>query len=115
MQTPVAAFVDDMAKFGLCPRVEAELVVCDVTPAAGAYAGGRVEAGVAAAELGDWPHAPPHWVHLPDAVVFNSTNSKASPRAGWLQHSRNCAGWGDAPAAVCWHAHLQAVLNEAVR
>ena len=79
MQTPVAAFVDDMAKFGLCPRAEAELVVYDVTPAAGVYAGDRVETGVAAAELEDWPHAPPHWVHLPDVVVFNSTNSEASP------------------------------------
>ena len=115
MQPPVAAFVEAMDRLGLRPKVEAELVVCEVAPAAGAHAGDRVEAGVAPAELGDWPHAPPHWVHLPAGIRFNSTNSKASPKAGWLQHSRNCAGWGDAPAEVCWHAHLQAVLGEAVQ
>lgn len=115
MQPPVEAFVDAMAGLGLCPRVEAELVVCEVTPAAGAHAGTCVEVGVAVSELGDWPHAPPHWVHLPSAVRFSSTNSQPSPKTGWLQHSRNSAGWGDAPAAVCWHAHLQAVLSETVR
>ena len=115
MQPPATAFVDAMAKLGLRPRVEAELVICAVTPVAGTHAGACVEVGVAAAELGDWPQVPPHWVHLPDNVVFNRTNSKASSMAEWLQHSRNCAGWGDAPAAVCWHAHVQAVLSEAIR
>lgn len=114
MQAAVRDFVDAMAKLGLNPRVEAELVICSVIPASGAHAGDCVAVGVAEGELRSWPQVPPHWIHLPGSVVFSNTNCKASPKATWLQHSRNCAGWGDAPAAVCWHAHVQAVLSETV-
>ena len=94
---------------------EAGLVICSITPVAGACASSSLEAGVSVDELGGWPQVPPHWIHLPSEIKFASTNSQSSPKAGWLRHSRNCAGWGDAPPAVCWTAHLQAVLIEAIQ
>ena len=115
MQPPAQAFVDAMTKLGLSPAVEAGLVICRITPAAGARAGRAVEVGAAVDELGGWPQVPPHWIHLPADVGFASTNSDNSPKTGWLKHSRNSAGWGDAPPAVCWTAHLQAVLSEATQ
>ena len=109
------AFMDDMAKLGLAPGEEAGLVICRVTPVGGAHAGTAVAVGVAVEELASWPQAPPHWIHLPSEISFARTNSEPSTKPGWQRHSRNSAGWGDAPAAVCWAAHLQAVLDEAIR
>lgn len=114
MGSPLQAFLDDMDGLGLCSRVGAGLVVCDIVPVEGARAGSSLLLGVAVNEVNNWPTAPPHWIHLPAEVQFRATNSEASSKPGWLRHSRNCAGWGDARAAVCWHAHLQAVLGEAV-
>ena len=109
------AFMDDMAKLGLSPEEEAGLVICRVIAVGGARAGNVVEVGVAVDELASWPQAPPHWIHLPADIEFARTNSQPSPKPGWCKHSRNSAGWGDAPPAVCWAAHLQAVLHEAIR
>lgn len=115
MQQPQQAFVDAMDEIGLQPTKEADLVVCRITPAAGARSGCTVEVGVSIHELDGWPLVPPHWIHLPADVEFTTTNSEPSPKIGWLRHSRNSSGWGDAPPTVCWTAHLQAVLSEAIR
>ena len=114
MQPGVRRFIDELTGLGLDPAVEAELVVSRVTPVDGARAGTPVETGVALDELESWPELPPHWVHLPDGVHFRETNSKPSPKPGWLMHSRQLTGWGDAPAGVAWAAHVRAVLSEAV-
>ena len=106
-------FIDDMTEIGLTPTVEDELVVYRVTPVDGARAGTPVETGISLEELGPWPQVPPHWVHLPASVRFPQTNSQPSPRAGWLMHSRQIAGWGDAAPAVAWVSHIRAVLSEA--
>lgn len=52
------AFVEDMRGLGLHPRVEAELIVCEVIPAVGARAGASLALGVSVEELSNWPHAP---------------------------------------------------------
>lgn len=114
MKEPAQSFISGMQELGLGPRTEDGLIVCDVVPVAGHRAGGAVPLGVAIEELVNWPQAPPHWIHVPADVEFSSTNSEASCKPGWLKHSRNCAGWGDAPAAVSWHAHVQAVLCEVI-
>lgn len=114
MERASQLFVDDMASLGLRPRVEDRLVVCDVVAVAGHRAGETTLLGVDIDELSGWPVTPPHWVHLPAEVKFGTTNSEASSTPGWLKHSRNCAGWGDVPPSISWHAHLQAVLSEVV-
>ena len=113
MELGVRRFVRDMAEFGLDRRVEAELVIYRVTPIDGARAGTAVETGVSLDELGSWPQVPPHWVHLPASVRFPETNSQPSPKSGWLMHSRQITGWGDAPPASGWASHVRAVLSEA--
>ena len=113
MQAEVQRFIADMTELGLAPEVEAELVVYRVTPIDGAYAGTHVVTGVSVDELSSWPQVPPHWVHLPASVRFPQTNSQPSPKSGWLMHSRQITGWGDAPPAVEWASHIRAVLSEA--
>ena len=113
MDTGVQKFVDDMTKAGFAPEVGAEVVTFQITPVDGARAGCSVDTGVSTGELDPWPQAPPHWIHFPVDVTLSRTNSQASPKQGWLMHSRNLAGWGDAPPAVSWASHIRAVLSEA--
>ena len=113
MQLATQRFVDDMARLGLDPTVEAELVIYRVTPIDGAHAGTEVETGVGLDELSSWPQVPPHWVHLPDSLRFSQTNTQPSPKSGWLMHSRQITGWGDALPAAGWASHVRAVLSEA--
>ena len=113
MNHGVQGFIDDMTQFDLNPRVEAGLVVYRITPVDGAYAGVEIKTGVAINELDPWPQAPPHWVHLPAGITFSRTNSQASPKQGWLMHSRHLNGWGDAPPGRCWASHVRSVLSEA--
>ena len=113
MQSGVQGFIVAMAQLGLAPTVEAELIVCCFMPVEGARAGDSVDVGVSIDELAPWPQAPPHWIHLSIDISFLRTNSRLSSRSGWLMHSRNVTGWGDAKPAVGWTSHLQAVLSEA--
>ena len=113
MSQGVQGFIDALTELGLDPEVEAELVIYRITPVDGAHAGIAVETGVSTDELAPWPQAPPHWVHLPACVGFHKTNSEASTKPGWLKHSRDIVGWGDAPLGVCWASHVRGVLGEA--
>ncbi len=109
----VEAFIQDMTELGFEATLEAELVIYKVIPVDGSYAGRQVETGVGIGELQPWPQVPPHWLHFPTGVRFSQTNSKPSTRTGWLMHSRQITGWGDAPPSVAWASHVRAVLSEA--
>ena len=113
MEDAVQKFIDDMTASGISVTIEAGLVIYRVTPVDGAYAGRDVETGVDKSELAHWPQVPPHWIHLPSSVSFPRTNSRKSPKSGWLKHSRT-SGWGDAPPVVSWMSHVRAVLSEAI-
>ena len=114
MQTGVGAFIQDMTELGFKTTLEEELVIYEVVAVDGAYAGRQVETGVGIAELEPWPQVPPHWLHFSTGIKFSRTNSQPSPKSGWLMHSRQIAGWGDAPTGVAWASHVRAVLSEAV-
>ena len=114
MKAGVEGFIQDMAGLGLEARLEAELVIYTVVAVDGAYAGKSVETGVSIGELQPWPQVPPHWLHFPDGVRFSQTNSQSSQKSGWLMHSRQITGWGDAPPGVAWASHVRAALSEAV-
>lgn len=113
MRSGVERFIDEVSALGLCPRVEAELVICRFTPVAGARAGQLVDVGVAVEELGPWPQTPPYWVHLPGDIALPVRQIRPSSREGWLKHSRQISAWGSAPPAVDWSSHIQAVLKDA--
>ena len=114
MPIGVDAFVQDMAALGFEVTREAELVVYEVTAVDGPHAGRATQTGVALTELQPWPQVPPHWLHFPEGVRFSRTNSQPSPRPGWLMHSRQITGWGDAPPGIAWASHVRAVLSETV-
>ena len=114
MQTGVEAFMQAMTELGFEATLEAELVLYQVQPVDGAHAGKPIETGVAIDELEPWPQVPPHWLHFPSGVRFSRTNSQPSSKSGWLMHSRQITGWGDAPAGIAWASHVRAVLCEAV-
>lgn len=109
--TGVEAFVAALDVAGADPVVEAGLVVYSVTPPTGALAGQLIRTGVVLDEVRPWPAAPPHWIHLPNEVRFASTNVGASPRPGWVAHSRDIKAWGTARSpAAAWLAHVRGVL-----
>lgn len=114
MQVGVEGFIQDIVGLGFEARLEAELVIYTLVAVDGAYAGESVETGVSVGELQPWPQVPPHWLYFPDSVKFSQTNSQPSPKSGWLMHSRQITGWGDAPPGVAWASHVRAVLSEAV-
>ena len=114
MKTGVEAFIQDMTGLGLEATLEAELVIYQVVAVDGAYAGRPMETGVAIGDLQPWPQVPPHWLHFAAGLRFSRTNSKPSPKSGWLMHSRQITGWGDAPAGVAWASHVRAVHSEVV-
>jgi adenylosuccinate synthase len=54
-------------------------------------------------------------VHFPAAVQFTRTNSSQQETLpGWVRHSRQVNGWGDAEEpAQAWLAHLRRILQDA--
>ena len=114
MQSGVRRFVDDMTELDFAPTVKAELVIYRVEAINGAHAGCKVETGVSTDELDRWPQMPPHWIHFPDGIRFSETNSQPSPKSGWLMHSREFKGWGEAAPGINWASHLRGVLGEAI-
>ena len=114
MSDGIKGFIEALSERGLNPRQEDDLVLYEVMPETGAHAQMAVETGVSVIELEQWPHAPPHWIHLPAGIRFPNTNTQASPKAGWLMHSRNILGWGDTPPATRWTTHVRGVLGEAI-
>ena len=105
-------FLAGLSRLGVESRREADLVIF-VVPATFAEAGDPIESGVSISELSRWPQVPPHWVHLPAAIRLARTNARASSLPGWVRHSRNIRGWGDADEpAQAWVAHVRGVLQE---
>jgi len=110
----VDGFIASLRVCGTEATVESGVVVFTVAAAARSGPLGT-QAGVAVAELATWPAVPPHWVHFPAAVRFEATNaSPAETLPGWVRHSREIRGWGDAEEpAQAWLAHLRRVLEDA--
>jgi hypothetical protein len=111
---PVSQFVAGLDSLGAAPGRRGPLIIYRSDVLAGRHAGRAVQTAVEAAELANWPVAPPHWIHLPATVTFARTNSQPSPRTGWLRHSRQISGWGtDVNPAQAWLAHVRGVLASA--
>lgn len=109
---PADSFLRGLAACGCPASVHGELIVFDVTPILGRYAGQAVATGVLTKELAAWSGVPPHWVHFPDQIQVAPTNSRPSPLAGWTMHSRNLPGWGDAEVPEqAWLAHVRSMLS----
>ncbi|MGH3244746.1 MAG: hypothetical protein ACRDOI_00810 [Trebonia sp.] len=110
----VDTFIAGLRACGVDATVNGDVVVFTVVAAARSGPL-TTPTGVAVSELPAWPAIPPHWVHLPAAVQFAATNASATEtRPGWVRHSREIKGWGDAEEpAQAWLAHLRRVLRDA--
>ena len=110
----VDGFMNGLRRCGLEPIVDSGVVTFKVEAPTGARAGTPVPTGVSADELTGWPAIPPHWVHFPENVNFPRSNTQGSLVAGWLKHSRQIQGWGNAvEPAQAWISHVRSVLSEA--
>jgi hypothetical protein len=99
---------------GANPTIEDNLLSFTVKAPSGSLSGTEIRSGMGLEETGSWPLIPPHWVHFPDSVEFQTTNAQPSSKAGWLKHSRNIVSWGDAADPVqSWLSHVRAVLMDA--
>jgi hypothetical protein len=107
------AFIAGLRRCGTDATVSAGIVMFTVV-AAGRSGPFTTQAGVAVAELEAWPAVPPHWVHLPAAIQFTTTNINTDETLpGWVRHSRQVNGWGDAEEpAQAWMAHLRRILQD---
>lgn len=114
VETGEERFLAGLRRCGCDPVKRNDVIVFEVTAVGGRHSGQAIETGVSVNELAAWPGAPPHWVHLPSVVAIARTNTQPSPLPGWLMHSRNITGWGNAEEpAQAWIAHARSVLEEA--
>jgi hypothetical protein len=114
--TPARRFADDLIAAGAPVRAEPGRLMYEILAVSGALAGQMVTTGVSVAEVQNWPQVPPHWVHLPDAVVFEATNTDTTdcPR-GWLRHSREFAFTDmSVSPAMAWLRHVRGLLSLAI-
>ena len=111
----VTDFLAGLDRCGVAAVVQGSVVTFTVEAVAGARAGHPTPTGVQVDELSMWPQCPPHWVHFPADVGFAATNANPDETLpGWVRHSRQIAGWGDATEpAQAWIAHVRSVLETA--
>jgi hypothetical protein len=110
----VEGFIAGLCRCGISAECRDGYVIYAVEAVDGSLAGLVTKTAVEMAELERWPIVPPHWIHLPGQVLFESTNSRPSPIDGWTQHSRQIVAWGQDPEpAQGWVAHVRAVIGEA--
>lgn len=111
----VNGFVADLAAEEIEAIVDGGVVVYALAPVHGRLAGTTLLTGVSADELVNWPLTPPHWIHLPETVTFESTNpdyNGALP--GWVRHSRDIGSWDLSRRPILsWLAHVRGVLGTA--
>lgn len=112
----VDRFIADLEEEGHAPVRCGEAVRYTVVPAAGRYAGQKVETGVSVSELQGWPSVPPHWIHLREDVAFAQTNIDTQDcEAGWRRHSREAGPWQMTRKPILiWISHVRGMLGQAV-
>lgn len=114
--SPARRFADDITAAGAPVRAEPGRLLFDILAVGGALAGQWMSTGVSLAEVQNWPQAPPHWVHLPDTVVFETTNSDTTDcPPGWRRHSREFTFTDTSiPPAKAWLSHVRGLLSLAI-
>jgi len=114
--SPARRFADDMTAAGAPVRAEPGRLMFDILAVGGALAGQWVATGVSLAEVQTWPQVPPHWVHLPETVVFETTNTDTTDcPPGWRRHSREFTHTDTSISpAKAWLSHVRGLLSLAI-
>lgn len=111
----VMGFIAGLARCGVSADQNGPVVTFTVEACSGPLAGRHVPTAVGVDELAMWPGIPPHWVHLPADITFPHTNiCPQGTLPGWVRHSRQAIGWGDAAEpAQAWLSHVRSILASA--
>lgn len=109
-------FIDDMTAAGASARADGPRILYVITPVNGALAGRVVTTGVSISEVQSWPAVPPHWVHVPETVHFQQTNSDTTDCApGFVRHSREYTYIDTSVSpARAWLSHVRGFLSIAI-
>lgn len=105
--------MDDMTAVGAPARIDGARILYEVKAVGGALSGRLVTTGVSVAEVESWPMVPPHWIHLPDSVMFEATNvDDIDCPPGWKRHSRDFAFTDmTMPPALSWLRHVRGFVS----
>ena len=106
-------FMDDMTAVGASARLDGTRILYEVKAVSGALSGQLVTTGVSVTEVQSWPMVPPHWIHLPDSVMFEATNMDDTDcPPGWKRHSRDFAFTNmNMPPALSWLRHVRGFIS----
>lgn len=106
-------FIRDMARAGIEVRVDGARLTYEILAVGGNLSGQLVPTGVSMSEVQNWPQIPPHWVHLPDTITFEPTNSDTTDcPPGWKRHSREFQLTDTSvPPATAWIRHVRGLLT----
>lgn len=105
-------FISDLEKLGFSTERRGNLVLVelDVSP----------EEAPALNQVGtdppkDFPHSPPHWLHLPKKLVLEDEDGRASELGEeWRKWSRKHPSWpSSADAIQSWLAHARSLMLSA--
>jgi hypothetical protein len=109
----VRQFIADMTVAGAPARLDGARVLYDVRAVGGPLAGQIIPTGVSVSEVQSWPAVPPHWIHLPNWVMFPETNADNTDcLPGWLRHSRDYQYTDTSqPPALSWLRHVRGALS----
>lgn len=109
-------FIRDMARAGIEVRVDGARLTYEILAVGGNLSGQLVPTGVSMSEVQNWPQIPPHWVHLPDTITFEPTNSDTTDcPPGWKRHSREFQLTDTSvPPATAWIRHVRGLLTLAL-
>jgi len=109
-------FIGDMARAGVEVRVDGARLTYGILAVGGNLSGQLVPTGVSMSEVQNWPQIPPHWVHLPDTITFEPTNSDTTDcPPGWKRHSREFQLTDTSvPPATAWIRHVRGLLTLAL-
>lgn len=111
----VDKFIADFGSEGIAAQVVGQTVTYTIVPVVGKYSGQKLPTAVSVDELQAWPTVAPHWIHLPERVEFESTNTdRQNCDEGWVRHSREFSFEGTRPAIKEWLSHVQGFLSTAV-
>jgi hypothetical protein len=82
----------------------------------GVLNGQIVTTGVSVSEVQSWPMVPPHWIHLPASIAFETTNmDETDCPPGWKRHSRDFSYTVmSMPPALAWLRHVRGFISVAI-
>lgn len=101
-------FMTGLGAVGIETELRGNLVIATLDFAAGGVERNQL---VATDPPGDFPNTPPHWLHLPKAIVLPGDAGKASELGDdWWKWSRPHPKWRGEGGVRAWLAQVRSLL-----